>query len=106
MVTCNCIVQDGQISAETEASLKTQIGEFTKRAFGQTATINWAVIPENSGFTAGAPSTSSIISMGAPEPVDQPRRAELLHELCSLWSRETGCPLNEIVGVIADPSSN
>ena len=105
MVMCNCIVQAGQISADTEAALKTKLDAFTQRAFGEAAEINWLAIPVNSGFTATKPSTSSIISMRAPKVVEQSRREALLHELCGIWTAETKCTLDEVVGVISDPEN-
>lgn len=103
MITCTCIVQAGQIPAATEATLRANLNDFAERAFGEPADITWRAIPARSGFTAAKPSTSSIISMTASEPVPQPRRAALLKEMCELWVRETHRSLNEVVGVISDP---
>lgn len=103
MVICSCIVQSGQISTETEAILKSELDMLAQRAFGSPANIHWITIPENSGFTAGEASASSVISMRATEPIEQARRETLLSELCEIWTRETGCSLEEVVGVIADP---
>ena len=106
MVICNCIVQAGQIPAETEAALRRGLDDLAQRAFGERSQINWIAIPEGSGFTASKPSTSSVVSMRTTAPVEQSRRAELLNELCGIWTRETGCSLDEVVGVIADPLTN
>ncbi len=103
MIACNCVVQEGQISAETEAALRANINDFTQRRFGAGAEICWVAIPERSGFTAGQPSTSSIISVRAPAPVSKADREPLLRELCEIWTTETSCTINEIVGVISDP---
>ncbi len=103
MITCTCIVQAGQVSAETEAALRANLNAFAERAFGEPAEINWRSIPERSGFTAAKPSTSSIISIAANKPVPQPKRAALLKEMCELWVRETKRSLDEVVGVISDP---
>lgn len=103
MITCNCIVQAGQISTETEATLRANLSAFSERAFGEPAEITWRAIPERSGFTAAQPSTSSIISMTANASLPQARRAALLREMCELWVRETHRSLNEVVGVISDP---
>ena len=103
MIMCNCIVQAGQISAETEAALRAGLSDFTQRRFGAPAEINWLSVPENSGFTAAEPSTSSIISMLANAPVAQAEREALLRELCGIWTKETDCSLDEVVGVISDP---
>ena len=105
MISCTCIVQAGQVSAETEATLRTKLNAFAERAFGEPAEINWRAIPERSGFTAAKPSTSSIISMAANRAVPQPERAELLKEMCELWVNETHRSLDEVVGVISDPQT-
>ena len=103
MIMCNCVVQAGQISAESEAVLRANLNDFAERSFGAPAEINWIAIPERSGFTAGNPSTSSVISMRANAPVAGVDREPLLRELCAIWTDETGCSLDEIVGVISDP---
>ena len=40
MIACNCIVQAGQISPETEATLRANLSAFAERAFGEPAEIN------------------------------------------------------------------
>ena len=105
MIACNCIVQAGQIPPNTQAVLRQKITAFTQKEFGAAADINWTEIPERSGFTAGKPSTSSIISIRANTALPQERRAELLHTLCGMWSDETQSSLNEIVGVLSDPEN-
>jgi hypothetical protein len=105
MITCTCIVQAGQIPVETETRLRSNLTAFAERSFGASAEIIWRTVPEGSGFTAAKPSTSSILSMRANAPLAQPRRAELLKEMCELWARETDQSLDEIVGVISDPQN-
>ncbi|NQY12579.1 MAG: hypothetical protein HRT81_01805 [Henriciella sp.] len=103
MIPCNCVVQEGQIPDDTAAALRASISEFTERAFGAPAEFSWLAVPERSGFTASAPSTSSIISLRAPRAVSLSEREPLLRELCGIWTDHTKCSLNEIVGVISDP---
>ena len=103
MITCNCIVQAGQISAETEATLRSRLSEFSERHFGESADITWLAVPERSGFTAGKPSTSAVISMRPNKPIEQPVREQLLHDLCRIWTHETNSTLHEVVGVIPNP---
>lgn len=104
MTTCNCIVQAGQISAETQSALRANLDRFAQEKFGSAAEIGWVEIPSGSGYTAAKPSTSSIVSLAANEPLEQSARIDMLKELCDLWSAETGCSLDEIVGVINDPA--
>lgn len=103
MIQCTCLVQEGQISAASEAVLRDKLNAFTQKTFGAGAEINWIAVPAGSGFTASKPSTSSIVSMRAPDPVNQAERGPLLRELCGFWTAETGQTLNEVVGVISDP---
>lgn len=103
MTPCTCLVQDGQISAQTQAALRSKLDVFTQSAFGHPAQFNWIAVPEGSGFTAAKPSTSSLVSVQAGEALAQDRRTRLLNDLCDLWMAETGCSMNEIVGVISDP---
>ncbi len=103
MIMCNCVVQAGQISVETEAALRDSLSDFSQRRFGAPAEINWLAIPEHSGFTASQPSTSSVVSMRAPRIMTRDEREPLLRELCAIWTDNTKCTLNEIVGVISDP---
>ena len=105
MITCNCIVQAGQISADAEASLRANLSAFSERAFGASAEINWRTVPERSGFTAGKPSTSSVVSMRSNRPLGQAERASLLREMCELWVQGTHRSLDEVVGVISDPQA-
>lgn len=103
MITCSCIVQAGQIPSDKQERIKANLNAFAEREFGEPVEINWMEIPARSGFTANEPSTSSIVSMQAPRPVPQVDREPLLRELCGIWTQETNCTLNEIVGVISDP---
>ena len=106
MIVCMCLVQAGQISPLTEAALRARLDAFSQKAFGSPTQVNWIAVPEGSGFTAAKPSTSAVVVMRAPTPVEQPLRVTLLKDLCDLWTKETGCSIDEVVGVISDPPAN
>ena len=103
MVQCTCMVQEGQIADRNEAELREALKDFADRAFGVAVSIRWVAIPAGSGFTAAQPSTSSVVGMTAPQPLDQSHRVALLKELCDIWMDGTGCSLDEIVASISDP---
>ncbi|MEM1249157.1 MAG: hypothetical protein AAGA81_03220 [Acidobacteriota bacterium] len=103
MTPCNCIVQEGQVSAALEARLRSGLNELAVRAFGSEAEITWRVVPRGNGFTAGEPTKASVVSFRAHEPLAQSRREEVLRELCDFWIGETGCSVDELVGVVSDP---
>ena len=87
MIPCNCVVQAGQIPAETEATLRANISAFTERQFGAPAEISWLAIPERSGFTASQPSTSAIVSMRAEPNRESGSRSLVERALRHLDSR-------------------
>lgn len=97
------MVQQGQVPDASAEALKGRLQTFARSAFGEAMDIRWVTIAPRRGFTAGRPSTSSIVSITAASPVDQPRRVELLNEICALWMDETRCSLDEIVAVVSDP---
>lgn len=103
MSICTCLVQAGRIDTQVKTALHHRLDEFTRTVFGSPAEIAWTVVPEAHGFTAGKPSTASVVSVRAPEPLEQLRRVELLDALSTLWMEETHCELDELVAVVADP---
>lgn len=105
MIRTTCLVAAEQTSEATEAALRSQLAAFTQRAFGAPPQINWIIVPAGSGFTAGKPSTASVVSIRATEPLEQTTREALLRELSNFWMAETQCSHDELVAVISDPAT-
>jgi len=105
MISCMCFVQEGQAADQRQATLKEKLDAFSQKAFDAPAQQTWITVAEGNGYTEAKPSTSSIVSFQAATPLDQDRRADLLRELCGIWTAETGCTLDEIVATISDPSA-
>ena len=106
MINCTCFVQAGQQPDLKKQALHGLLNQFTTEAFGAEAQVAWIPVPEGSGFTAGQPSTSSVVSMTAGEPLSAARRESLLRQFVGLWTEETGCSVDEVVAVISDPVAN
>ncbi|MEM8725719.1 MAG: hypothetical protein AAGE86_09385 [Pseudomonadota bacterium] len=104
MTACICMVQEGQISSEQEALLRTETSDFAQRHFGSAADINWVSVPKGSGFTEGAPSTSVIVSITADRSLSPSQREPLLRELGEIWERQADRSPDEVVTVIRDPA--
>lgn len=104
MATCLCLIQAGQISAARQAALQREIGGMTQAKLGFTPSFRWTEIAAGSGYTAGVPSTSALVTLTADAPVEQDTREAVLHELCELWTRGAGVTINEIMAVVADPA--
>lgn len=104
MINCTCIVQAGQTPDQNEAELKAVLSGFTTGSMGEAAQVAWIPVAPGNGFTEGKPSTSSIVSLTANEPLSPNKRESLLRELVDIWTLNTGCSVDEIVAVISDPA--
>ena len=64
--------------------------------------IEWTRHAPGWAWTAGEPSTSSIVVRSVPVGFDNDRREEFLHAICDLWTKTTGCSVNEVVATAFD----
>ncbi|MEM6476256.1 MAG: hypothetical protein AAF687_08835 [Pseudomonadota bacterium] len=103
MTMCTCMVQEGQISAEQEAALRSETSAFAQRHFGSPGEINWITVPKGNGYTAGELSTSVIVSVRSDRSLAPSDRIPLLHELEEIWRTHADRTPNEVVSVITDP---
>lgn len=103
MINCTCVVQEGQSPDLHKREIHGLLDSFSKTSFGEEARITWIPVAAGNGFTAGKPSTSSVVSITANESLNPDRREFLLRELVTLWTDRTGCTIDEIVAVISDP---
>lgn len=105
MIDCLCVIQEGQGPDQQRGVLAAALDAFGAEFLGDALAVNWVPVAAGNGFTAGKPSTSSVVSMTAKAPLSQERREVVLRELVSMWTHETGCSIDEIVAVIADPAA-
>jgi hypothetical protein len=103
MIDCICVVQEGQAPDLFKGEIEGVLNRFTTASFGQEARIAWVPVATGNGFTAGRPSTSSVVSITSNKHLSPQRRESLLRELAALWTDTTGCTVDEIVAVISDP---
>ena len=104
MINCTCIVQAGQSPDQNKEKLQSVLTNFTSTSLGEDAQITWIPVAPGNGFTEAKPSTSSVVSITANRALSATERESLLHALVDLWTSETGCSIDEIVAVIADPT--
>jgi hypothetical protein len=97
---CLCLVQQDQIAPGVRQQLEVEIGRIAREALGDHATqirFVWIDVAKGHGFTAGKPSTSSVVGLTVPNGTDDALRARLLRSVCDAWVRSVGCTLDEIV---------
>ncbi|HEX2484681.1 MAG TPA: hypothetical protein VHQ66_05250 [Myxococcota bacterium] len=100
-----CMVQAGQSAERCRDRLAEGLRELARDAFGdapEQVEIQWISIPEGFGFTAGEPSTSSLVVRSVPVGYPEPRREAFMASVCRLWQDVTGCSADEIVVTALD----
>jgi hypothetical protein len=100
-----CILQEGQTPESKRAELAEGLKRIGREMLGdspQGAEIRWIPVPQGFGFTAGSPSTSSIVVRSVPGGFPEDRREAFMTKVCDLWTDVTGCTTNEIVVTALD----
>ena len=104
MINCMCVIQEGQGPDQQRGELAQALDAYSRESLGDSLQVNWIPVARGSGYTASKPSTSSVLSLTANERLSQEKREVVLRELVSLWTDHTGCTVDEIVAVVADPA--
>ncbi len=102
MTLCGCIIQEGKIPESKIELLERGLTEISSRYFGTSADIAWTTVAPGNGWTAGEPSSTSLVVMYVPPGLDQAVRTTLLEAICDLWTGNTGCSISEIVATARD----
>ena len=102
MILCGCMIQEGQIPADQVDQLEAGLSGIATHFFGMPAETAWTTVARGDGWTAGEPSSTSLVVMYVPPGLEQQRRTQLLETICDLWTETTGCSLSEIVATARD----
>ena len=100
-----CIVQAGQTAEREQARLAEGLKRLAQEAFGdapERVEIRWISIPDGFGFTAGQPSTSSLVVRSVPVGFADAQRERFMTNVTRLWQDVTGCTADEIVVTALD----
>ena len=100
-----CIIQEGQAADQRIDSLEAGLKRLAQDFFGDdpaAVNIRWTRQAPGWAWTAGEPSTSSIVVRSVPVGFDDAERERFLHAVCDLWVDTTGCSVNEIVATAFD----
>ena len=99
------ILHEGVVAETLRPELATGLGRIYAGLFAAPAGeigVDFTVLPSGRFFTAGEPSTSSIIAGVVPVGTPNERRHRLLAEITALWCETTGCTPHEVVVTAAD----
>ena len=100
-----CMIQEGQTADQRRERLEEGLREIGRSSFGDDSSsqeISWSVVARDFGWTAGIPSTSSLIMRSVPKGLPLDRREAFMRDVCALWESVTGCSTNEVVVVAWD----
>jgi hypothetical protein len=95
-----CIIQEGQAADRTREALEEGLRRIGRESFGDdpSATkISWRPVKKGFGWTAGEPSTSSLVIRSVPVGLPLDEREAFMRKVCDLWETVTGCSTDEIV---------
>ena len=95
-----CLIQEGQEAERQKARLAEGLRELGRDAFGDdpaATEIEWRVMKRGFAWTAGEPSTSSLVIRSVPVGLPLGEREPFLRSVCELWVEQTGCTIEEIV---------
>lgn len=99
MARYTCMIQEGQIPEQTQQALAEGLRRIGREMFGDApeAEVAWLTIRRGFGFSAGKPSTSSIVARLVPPGLGEDVRREFMTRVCDLWMDATGCTALEVV---------
>jgi len=100
MVHYLCFVQEGQVADRRRDELAAGLARLGRETFGDTpdgVEIRWTAVPAGFGFTAGEPSTASLVVRSVPVGWGDTPRAAFMRAVCDLWRAVTGCSADEIM---------
>jgi hypothetical protein len=94
------MIQEGQAPDRERAALEDGLRRIGEDSFGEVGSktdISWVVVGKGYAWTAGKPSTSSIVVRSVPVGFEPDRREAFMRKVCDLWTSVSGCSINEIV---------
>ncbi len=95
-----CMIQEGQAADAKRGALEAGLRRIGQECFGDdpaVAEITWRPVRRGFGFTAGEPSTSSLVIRSVPVGLPLAARERFMRRVCALFETETGCHVDEVV---------
>ena len=95
-----CITQEGQSAEPHREALAEGLKKIGTECFGDDAgatEIEWIPVRKGFGFTAGKPSTATVVERSVPVGLPQDQRTAFMEKVSDLWMEVTGCTVNEII---------
>jgi hypothetical protein len=94
------MIQEGQAADGKREALAEGLREIGAACFGADPAetkVEWRTVRPGFAFTAGEPSTSSLVIGSVPEGLAFEAREAFLRRVCELFESVTGCHTDEVV---------
>ncbi len=95
-----CLIQEGQSADQSREALAEGLKNIGMECFGDNPAateIGWVVVRKGFGFTAGEPSTTSVVERSVAVGLPQDQREVFLKKTSDLWQQVTDCTGNEVM---------
>jgi CO/xanthine dehydrogenase Mo-binding subunit len=105
MLTYSTFIQEEQSAARHISQLETRLREIGNEFLGvdqESVTFKWTPVATGRGFTAGAPSKSSLIAAVVSDGIQDAIREKMLAAICTAWTEETGCTLSDVMATVME----
>ena len=107
LLLSTCMVQEGQFSSEQRTALEAALKDVVKKRVGSKAmlAVAWRPVPKGSGYSAGKPSTSSLVQLSVPDGFSQASREEIMRDVNGRWCAITGQTPYQLMVSVPDQSA-
>lgn len=105
MNTISCLVQAEGAVAQHQSELEQALrNNHAAQLDGAEVDFSWRLVEAGLMFTAGAPSSSSVVACTINGPTTLMQRETYMRSICDFWTDITGCTDHEIVVSISEIS--
>lgn len=107
LLMSTCMVQEGRVPAEQRVLLESALKTAARDHVGSTTrlAVAWVTVPSGSGYSAGKPSTSSLVQLGVPDGFAQASREALMRDVNDRWCMITGQTPYEVMVSATDQTA-
>jgi hypothetical protein len=101
-----CTVQEGSIDPSEYAALAAALTAALQDSVGTAArpALVWCEVPRGQAFTAGAPSSVSLVMIEVADRLDSSTRSAALRSMSDAWCDTAGVQPDQLMLTLADSS--
>jgi len=109
MILFSTIIQEGQTASQKIDALEERLRGIGQDILGESpddAQFRWTTVDKGRGFTAGAPSKSSLTVAVVPDGIEESTRVEMMTAMCGAFVDITECTVNDVMSTVIEKSAS